>query len=100
MLMAQTVKFLRLPRPGTRCPVTGLSRSTLYQLITPSLENRFNPPVKSYTISRKKGLIRGTRLISYDSLVQYIESFPAAHLVESEAGAMSRKEYKNNERHN
>ena len=43
-------EFLRLPRVGQRCPVTGLSRATLNAWILPSAANGFKPPVKSFVI--------------------------------------------------
>lgn len=37
--------YLRLPKSGKRCPATGLSRSTLNDLILPTPSNDFRPPV-------------------------------------------------------
>ena len=60
--------YIRAPRTGN-CPHTGLSRSKLYALIGGD-----NPPVKS--ISLKRGdQQRATRLIHFQSLLDYIESF-------------------------
>lgn len=59
-------EFLRLPRAGTRCPLTGLSRSALNELILGS-----NPPVASVCL-RKKGALRGCRLIVTESLLGYL----------------------------
>ena len=68
-----TVKpeFIRLPKSGNRCPHTGLSRSKLNQLVLPCKENDFKPPVESKVL-RKRGIIRGTRLIVFDSLMEYL----------------------------
>ena len=68
-----TVKpeFIRLPKSGTRCPYTGLSRSKMNQLVLPCKENDFKPPVESKVL-RKRGTIRGTRLIVFDSLMEYL----------------------------
>ena len=68
-----TVKpeFVRLPKSGTRCPHTGLSRSKMNQLVLPCKENDFKPSVES-KILRKRGTIRGTRLIVFDSLMGYL----------------------------
>ena len=68
-----TVKpeFVRLPKGGTRCPYTGLSRSKLNQLVLPCKENDFKPPVESKVL-RSRGTIRGTRLIVFDSLINYL----------------------------
>lgn len=66
-------EFIRLPKPNTRCPYTGLSRSGLNNLILPSASNGFKAPVRSVCI-RKRGAIRGTRLIEYNALVQHLHS--------------------------
>ena len=70
-----TVKpeFVRLPKGGTKCPYTGLSRSKLNQLVLPCKENGFKPPVESKVL-RNKGSILGTRLIVFDSLINYLRS--------------------------
>lgn len=64
---------MAVPKPGDRCPFSGLSRSTLNELIIPGPANDHLPPVKSSVI-KKRGALRGIRLISYDSLMQYIEA--------------------------
>lgn len=66
-------EWLRLPAPGKRCPHSGLSRSTLNELSIPGPANEHRPPVKSVVL-RKRGALRGIRLISYDSLMQYLAS--------------------------
>ena len=72
---ATTIKpeWLRLPAPGNRCPFTGLSRSTLNELTIAGPANNGNPPVKSVVL-RKRGALRGIRLISYDSLMAHLEN--------------------------
>ena len=64
-------EFVRLPKGGTRCPHTGLSRSKMNQLVLPCKENDFKPPVESKVL-RNRGTIRGTRLIVFDSLMEYL----------------------------
>jgi len=68
-----TVKpeFVRLPKSGTRCPYTGLSRSKLNQLVLPCKENDYKPPVESKSV-RSRGTIRGARIIVFDSLINYL----------------------------
>lgn len=66
-------EWLRLPRPRHRCPITGLSRSTLCELVVPSRANDYMPPVRSVLI-KKKHAVRGVRLINLESLRQYLES--------------------------
>jgi hypothetical protein len=61
-------EFIRLPKPGKLCPHTGLSRSKLNELILPCEANHFKPPVKSISL-RKRGQVRGVRLIVFDSLI-------------------------------
>jgi hypothetical protein len=63
-------EFLRLPKSG-QCPITGLTRTKLYDLISPSEDNGFKPPVKSVSL-RKPGQIKGTRLIVRQSLLDYL----------------------------
>lgn len=63
-------EWIRLPTKD-RCPHTGLSRSSLYDLVCPTVANDHRPPVKSILI-RKRGAARGIRLISYDSLMHYL----------------------------
>ncbi len=66
-------EFLRLPPPGVRCPFTGLSRSALNELILPTEQNDFTPPVRSFCL-RKRGAKTGIRLVDYASLKAYIRS--------------------------
>jgi len=57
-------EWLRLPKPGQRCPVSGLCRSYLHTLVRDG---------KIRTVSiRERGRKTGIRLISYDSLMAYI----------------------------
>lgn len=64
-------EFIRLPKSGTRDAVSGLSRSSLNSVILATKENGFKPPVKSVVL-RKKGAVRGTRLIVTQSLRDYL----------------------------
>lgn len=66
-------EWVRLPKPGRRCIYTGLSRSTLNELAIPCEANNFLPPVKSAVI-KKRGAMRGIRLVSYNSLMAHIET--------------------------
>ena len=69
-----TPEFIRLPKPGTLCCWTGLSRSKLNELVLPSLLNGFKPPVRSVSL-RNRGQIKAVRLILLDSLLGYLRSF-------------------------
>ena len=63
-------EFVRLPKRG-QCAITGLTRSKLYDLISPNEGNGFKPPVKSLSL-RKPGQTKGTRLIVLQSLLDYL----------------------------
>ena len=65
--------YIRLPKPGTRCDHTGLSRSKLYELITPTKENSWRAPVESIS-DKKPGQTRGTRLIVFASLKSHLNA--------------------------
>ena len=60
--------WIRIPRNGN-CPITGLSKAKLYQLIS-----GHNPPVRSVVL-KEGDQTRGTRLIHLQSLLDYIASF-------------------------
>ena len=66
-------EYVRLPAPGTRCSLTGLSRSTLAEMAVPCDANGHKPPVKSLVI-RKRGATRGIRLINYESLIDHLRN--------------------------
>lgn len=68
-------EFLRLPKPGTLCPFSGLSRSYLNSLILGTEANGHRPLVKSICL-RQRGAKRGVRLIVAEDLI----SFLRAHL--------------------
>ena len=71
--ISETTKpeWVRLPAPGGRCRFTGLSRSTLNELTIAGSANDGVPPVKSVVL-RKRGALRGIRLINFDSLMGYL----------------------------
>ena len=68
-----TPTWIRLPKPGGRCRYSSLSRTSLNQLLIPGAANHGKPPVKSCII-KKPGAIRGIRLISYPSLMTFLDS--------------------------
>jgi hypothetical protein len=61
-----TPEFCRLPRPKTRCPLTGLSRTSLVELIDAG-------KVRAVRL-RKKGAARGITLINRQSLLDHLHS--------------------------
>ncbi len=68
-------EFIRLPPPGSRCPWTGLSRSTLNELILATEANGFKPPVRSHVL-RKHGAKTGVRLVVFSSLLSVLHGLP------------------------
>ncbi len=64
--------YIRLPKPGTKCPWSGLGKSTLNELILASKKNGFRPPVQSLH-KRLPGRKQGVRLINWPSLKAYLE---------------------------
>ena len=64
-------EFIRLPKAGQRCPLTGLSRSAMNELVLASEGNGFKPPVRSVSL-RKPGNVRGIRLIVTKNLLSYL----------------------------
>jgi hypothetical protein len=74
-------EFIRLPKPGTLCQWTGLSRSKLNELILPSPVNSYRPPVRSISL-RNRGQVKAVRLIVLDSLISYLRSLEDSQPVE------------------
>lgn len=68
--------WIRLPQPSQRCPLTGLSRSYLVELIKPCQRNNRMPPVESKQIVRN-GAARGVILINFKSLINFINAQPS-----------------------
>lgn len=90
-------EFIRLPRAGDKCPFTGLSRTTLYNLVVPCRANRFRPAIHAKSL-RKRGNVRGIWLIPYDQLVDYLGGLPNSNLEsEQPLGSASRGSEPKNE---
>lgn len=68
--------WIRVCRPGERCKVSGLSRSTLRELTVPGPRNDYSPPIASRLLKRR-GAARGILLINKQSLLAYIAGQPA-----------------------
>lgn len=60
----QRVEFFRLPAPGKRDPYFGLSRGWYYKAAG-------SGEIKMVAL-RQRGALRGVRLVSYDSVCDYI----------------------------
>ena len=69
-------KFLRLPPPGQLCPVCGLSRSFLNELVLGTPRNAFKPPVRSFVLKQREDCKTGVRLVDAASLFDYVERHP------------------------
>lgn len=67
-LPSQRPEFIRLPRAGSRCPWTSLSRASLNTLVLGA-----DAPVKSVVL-RQRGANRGVRLIVLASLLEHLNS--------------------------
>ncbi len=63
--------YVRLPKPGQLCSRTGMTRSTLNELILPTERNSYRPPVESKCLRKQEGG-KGTRLIVWQSLKDYL----------------------------
>ena len=63
--------YIRLPKPGQRCPISSFSRSKLNQLNLKNERNHFAPPVASVS-DRQVGAGKGARLIVKESLIAYL----------------------------
>lgn len=74
--------YIRIPRPGERCPYSGLSRSKMLSLVLPSEANGFLPSVESF-VRGKPGTKRGIRLVVWASLEAYIRAQPASRYREN-----------------
>ena len=59
-------EWVRIPKPRTTCPFSGLSRAHMHRLVQAG-------DVESMSL-RKRGSKFGVRLVSYDSLMAYIRS--------------------------
>jgi len=63
---ASRPEWVRIPKPRTTCPYSGLSRAHVHRLVKEG-------EVESMSL-RKRGARTGVRLVSYDSLMAYIRS--------------------------
>jgi hypothetical protein len=64
--VSQRPEWIRLPKEGSTCPFSGLSRSYLADLV-----RRGEVPSKAL---RRPGTVRGVRLICYAGLMDYIRN--------------------------
>lgn len=67
---ADEALYIRLPKPGERCPITGLGRAKLNELILPNPRNKHRPPVESISL-KQPGQTKGVRLIVRKSLLEF-----------------------------
>jgi len=64
--------FIRLPKPGQRCPHTGLSRTSLTELIAPCTRNGNQPPVSAVYKRSHARARRGVWQIPTRNLFRYL----------------------------
>lgn len=72
--LARIPPILRLPKTGTRCPYTQLSRTGLSELISPTSRNGGKPPVRAIYQRAHRYAQRGIWLIPAETLFRYILS--------------------------
>jgi len=65
-------EYIRLPKPGERCPLTGLSRTSLVEVIDERDPESGEPFVLQYT-KKRHGKQRGIRMINRASLLAHLE---------------------------
>jgi hypothetical protein len=68
----QDAPSIRLPKAGELCPITGLSRAKMNELILPTKRNNFRPPVASKSL-KQPGQVRGVRLVVLESLLDFLQ---------------------------
>lgn len=71
-------EFIRLPKAGEKCPVTGLTRTTLGELLEAA-----GDAIKVRYL-RKPGATTGIKLIPRQQLIDYIYSLPTPQEDEEE----------------
>lgn len=74
--------YVRLPRSGHRCQLTGLSRSSLDLLVLPCPANGYRARVKSIVVKQPE-TVRGPRLILVESLLAHLASLASDDSVSS-----------------
>lgn len=72
--------YVRLPRAGERCEWTGLSRSSVSELVLGP-----DAPVRSVVL-RKEGASRGIRLVHFESLINHLHSKMESQVRQSTIG--------------
>jgi len=78
----------RIAKDG--CPATGICRTTIYAATSPTEENQFEPPVKSFEI-KKAGAKSGVRVVDGRSWCNYVRSQPPSPKVAKKSKAKRTK---------
>ena len=71
-LLARVPPFIRLPKPGRRCPYCQLSRTALCDLVAPTERNGGKPPVEATYQRAHRHALRGVWLIPSENLFRYL----------------------------
>lgn len=66
-------EYIPVPRTGTKCPHSGLSRSGIYNLIRPNKANGYKAVVASCVV-RLPEKTRGRRMVRLASLMEYLDA--------------------------
>lgn len=69
--------FIRLPKPGERCPFTSLSRGAFYELVAPSERNRFRPAVRATYRKARRLARRGIWIVPSANLFRHLLALEA-----------------------
>jgi hypothetical protein len=72
-MAAETLEWIRLPKPKERCPFTSLSRTTLSELCR-TVDESGNPIIKTARLRKAGATKRDILLINRRSLLDYLES--------------------------
>lgn len=63
--------YVRIPRVGEVCPVSGLRKDCMQNLVVPNQSNGFKPPVKSFVMRNPSGKVT-LRLVHVESLLAWM----------------------------
>lgn len=81
-------EFVRLPDGEERCPITGMSKTWIMERIRDSQGTAH--PIRAHHV-RERGRVRGTVLIHRQSLIDYVNQFPAPQWAQAATESASRQ---------
>jgi hypothetical protein len=71
-ILARVPPIVTLPRPKEKCPYTGMSRTSLLELVAPGTRNGNRPAVRAIYKRSHKYAVRGRWLIPAENLFRYL----------------------------